>query len=172
MSTTVRQQKTKRVLNFDVDKYVNVETGEVLSSELKNIRPSVTVTEKGDYMIMSSDDFIILDSKTAEYLAEELSRAEFANMLKMATDLKTPLNLVYNGPRPHTNETLQNFLGYASESMFSKLIKKLMKVGVLYQIKGNIMGEVRVIYMLNPFIARKRKTVDTKLFEVFKPFIK
>lgn len=172
MGNSVKQPKLKRSVDFDVEKYVNTETGELLSSELGVARPSLTVTEKGDYMIMGSDDYIVLDSATVRYLTQVLSRTEFASMLQMATDLKTPLNLVYNGPRPHTNETLQTFLGYASKAMFLNLIRKLMKVGVLYQIKGNIMGELRVIYMLNPFIARKRKTIDTQVFEVFKPFIK
>jgi len=47
-----------------------------------------------------------------------------------------------------------------------------MKAGVIYQIKGNIAGEVRVIYMMNPFLARKRKTIDKEVFNVFNPFLK
>jgi predicted transcriptional regulator len=93
------------------------------------------------------------------------------NILMMTTDLKTPLNIVYNGPQPHSNESLQKFLGYSSKSTFIKLLQKLIKEGVLYQIKGRISGEVRVIYMMNPFLARKRKTIDKEVFEVFRPFL-
>jgi hypothetical protein len=45
-----------------------------------------------------------------------------------------------------------------------------MKLGVLYQIKGNIGGKIRVIYMMNPFVARKRKQLDSKVIDVFKEF--
>jgi len=93
-------------------------------------------------------------------------------VITMATDLKTPLNLVYNGPQPHSNESLQLLLGYSSRDKFFKLLKKLMELGVLYQIKGRISGEVRVVYMLNPYIARKRRTIDNSVFKVFQPFIK
>jgi hypothetical protein len=55
--------------------------------------------------------------------------------------------------------------------MFLKLLNKLMKVGVIYQLKGRIRDEIRVIYMLNPFIARKRKTIDKEVFNVFHPFV-
>jgi hypothetical protein len=170
MGTIVRKGKTTKKTDFDVAKYVNSETGELLTSELSGNKMSVTVTEKGDYVVMTSDDYIVLDSQAVSYLVNTLSRTEFSSMMAMTVDLKTPLNIVFNGPTPHTNETLQKYLGYSSKAMFLKLIGKLMKVGVLYQIKGNIQGEVRVIYMMNPFLARKRKTVDNKVIEVFRSF--
>jgi hypothetical protein len=172
MGNKVSMPKIKKSVNFEVEKYVNCETGEMLTSALGRDKMAVSVTEKGDYMLMSSDDYIVLDSATVRYLAQELSRAEMNSVVMMATDLKTPLNLVYNGPQPHSNESLQAFLGYSSKAMFFKLLNKLIKAGVLYQIKGRISNEVRVIYMLNPYLARKRKTIDSKVFEVFYPFIK
>lgn len=171
MGTFITKPKETKKTTFDVTKYVNKDTGELLSSELSDSKMTVTITEKGDYVILASDDYIVLDSKAVSYLANTLSRTEFSSVMSMTTDLKTPLNLVFNGPTPHTNETLQRYLGYSSKAMFLKLIGKLMKVGVLYQIKGNIQGEVRVIYMMNPFLARKRKTVDNKVVDVFKSFL-
>jgi hypothetical protein len=171
MSSDYAKPKQVKKTTFDVTKYVNTETGELLTSELKDSKMVVTITEKGDYVIITSDDYIVLDSQAVSYLASVLSRTEFSSVMAMTADLKTPLNLVFNGPKPHTNETLQKYLGYSSRAMFSKLINKLMKIGVLYQIKGNIQGEVRVIYMMNPFLARKRRTVDNKVVEVFKTFL-
>jgi predicted transcriptional regulator len=86
----------------------------------------------------------------------------------MASDLKTPLNLVFNHSVPHTNETLQVALDIASRSTFTLLIKKLMTLGVLYQLKGNFMGKVRVVYMMNPMLARKRSKMDAVVNDVFK----
>ena len=166
----IKPREIKQVA-IDLTKYVNANTGELLTSELQRDKMVVTVTEEGNYVVITSDDYVVLDCKTVNYLSDILSRTEMNNILMMATDLKTPLNIVYNGPQPHSNESLQVFLGYSSKSTFIKLLQKLIKTGVIYQIKGNIRGEVRVIYMMNPFLARKRKTIDKEVFEVFKPFI-
>lgn len=171
MGNRIIKPREKKQMAIDLTKYVNEETGELLTSELQRDKMVVTVTKEGDYVVITSDDYVVLDCKTVNYLSDILSRTEMNNILMMATDLKTPLNIVYNGPQPHSNESLQVFLGYSSKSTFIKLLQKLIKAGVIYQIKGNIRGEVRVIYMMNPFLARKRKTIDKEVFEVFKPFL-
>jgi hypothetical protein len=171
MGNKIVKPREKKQLAIDLTKYVNEETGELLTSELQRDKMVVTVTKEGNYVVITSDDYVVLDCKTVNYLSDILSRTEMNNILMMATDLKTPLNIVYNGPQPHSNESLQVFLGYSSKSTFIKLLQKLIKAGVIYQIKGNIRGEVRVIYMMNPFLARKRKTIDKEVFEVFRPFI-
>lgn len=166
----IKPQSTKKV-KLDLSRYVNTTTGELLTSELSKDKMIVSVTKEGNYVVITSDDYVVLDCKTVNYLSNILSRTEMNNILMMATDLKTPLNIVYNGPQPHSNDSLQKFLGYSSKSTFIKLLQKLMRSGVIYQIKGNIGGEVRVIYMMNPFLARKRKTIDSEVFDVFKPFL-
>jgi hypothetical protein len=172
MGNKIVRASDKKKVNLDLSKYVNTATGELLTSELRKDKMVVTVTEEGNYVVITSDDYVVLDCKTVNYLSEILSRTEMNNVLMMTTDLKTPLNIVYNGPQPHSNESLQKFLGYSSKSTFIKLLQKLMKAGVIYQIKGNIAGEVRVIYMMNPFLARKRKTIDKEVFNVFNPFLR
>jgi predicted transcriptional regulator len=147
---------------------VNIETGETLVSEMNGYKMNMSVSTEGDYIVIKSDNYTVIDNRAMDYISKVLSRSEFSSAIKLTNDLKTPLNIIYNNNKPHTNETLQQYLGFASESMFFKLIKKLMNVGILYQIKGNIMGEVRVIYMFNPFIARQRTTVDKKVLSIFK----
>lgn len=171
MGNKVIIPRERKKVHLDLSRYVNTDTGELLTSELSKDRMAVTITEEGNYVVITSDDYVVLDCKTVNYLSDVLSKPEMQSILKMATDLKTPLNIVYNGPQPHSNDSLQLFLGYSSQAMFLKLLKKLIKEGVLYQIKGKISGEVRVIYMMNPFLARKRKTIDKEVFSVFKPFL-
>lgn len=171
MGNKITKPRTKKQVPIDTSKYVNLDTGEILESEVSKHKVSITVTEEGDFVVITSDDFVILDSKTVKYLNTLLSKTEMSNLLLMAQDLKTSLNIIYNGPIPHTHDSLQEFLGYSSKAMFLKLLKSLMNHGVIYQIKGRIMGEIRVIYMLNPFVARKRKTIDKQVFNIFQPFI-
>lgn len=167
MSSKIVKVKAKK--SIDLDKYVNTETGEYLSDEVSLNNGMITqYTEDGKYVIIKSDSFTIIDADAMEYLSNVLNKSEVGSMMIMANDLKTPFNLVFNNNRPHTNDTLQEAIGFKSKSMFIKFIRKLMKIGVLYQVKGNIFGEVRVIYMMNPLVARKRSKLDSQVFEIFK----
>jgi predicted transcriptional regulator len=159
----VRQKK-----KIDVSQYVNTETGEYLESELKGKGSVTTITDNEKYVTISSDDYTIIDADALRYLQSLLNRSELGSLSIIASDLKTPINLVFNNNVPHTNESLQKALNINSNSTFNILIRKLMKIGVLYQIKGNIMGSVKVIYMMNPLLARKRARLDSQVFNIFK----
>ncbi|MFA5037066.1 MAG: hypothetical protein WC479_07820 [Candidatus Izemoplasmatales bacterium] len=161
-------KKVKRVDKIDPSKYINLNTGEELQSELNGA--SLLSTKDTNSYVIKSDDYTIIDSSAINFLKMYLNRSELGSIGIMSADLQTPLNLVFNNNVPHTNETLQKVLGIASNSTFTLLIKKLMRLGVLYQIKGNIMGSVRVIYMMNPFLARKRKQIDEKVVNIFIEF--
>lgn len=163
--TTVNSTK-----KINLEEYINSDTGEQLSSEL---RGGIVISKsKTDMVNISSDDYVILDAKALLYLSQYLNRSELGSIYVMSSDLKTEINIIYNNNIPHTNETLQNKLGIASPNTFNLLMKKLMKFGVVYQIKGRIMGSVRVIYMMNPFLARKRKTIHKDIIEIFDEFRK
>ena len=104
MGNRIIKKRSTKKQQFDVGKYVNAETGEMLSSELGKDKMSVNITEEGEMVVITSDDYIVLDAKTVKYLSNELSRTEINSMLMMATDLKTPLNIVLNGSHPHSNK--------------------------------------------------------------------
>lgn len=164
MSTSVK--KITRNKKLDTSKYVNMDTGEELTGELLN----TTIKEDTGYVLLSSNDYAIIDSKAVQFLQERLNRSEFGSCMLMTRDLKTPMNIVFNNNIAHSNETLQSMLNISSRSTFTSLIRKLMKLGVLYQIKGLISGKVRVIYIMNPFLARKRKSLDEDVVSIFKDF--
>jgi predicted transcriptional regulator len=166
MGNIVKKVTVKKLI--DPSQYVNVETGEELVSQLND--GGVEFHQDSEYVTITSDNFTILDSTALVFLKKHLNRSELGSISIIAEDLKTPLNIVYNNSIPHSNESLQKTLDIASNSTFNLLIKKLMKLGVLYQIKGNIGGKIRVIYMMNPFVARKRKQLDSKVIDVFKEF--
>lgn len=162
--------KVKNKVKVDLEKYVNVDTGEPLCDELSSSGSSISITSSGDLVCLNSSDYAVVDSATMKYLLSVLSYNEIGKITYMALTTKTQLNILYNNNVPHSNKSLQKYLEVKSESSFFKFLKKLIKVGVLYQIKGKIYGEVRVIYMLNPYVTRKRKTFDAKVFEIFTEF--
>lgn len=164
--------KVKRIIkNIEVDlsDYYDSKTGELLVSMIDKNTAIVVQQDTGMKEITSSD-YSVIDSESFLVLMKLVNNSELAKIMKMGICTKTPLNIVYNNTLPHTNKTLQKYLEMSSESMFLKLTKKLIKVGVLYQLKGLIHGEVRVTYMLNPFLFRKRRLFESKVFEVFNQF--
>jgi|APFre7841882793_1041355.scaffolds.fasta_scaffold25316_1 hypothetical protein len=162
--------KIKSAENIDPRKYVNYETGETLDSEISNEHYSVSIGKSTGLVKIESDDYAVLDSEAYMFLAQVLNNSDLANVLRMSVTTKTALNIVFNSTVPHSNETLQKHLQIKSESKYMGLIRRLIKAGVLYQIKGLIYGEVRVCYMLNPYISRKRKTIEERVFDIFNKF--
>ena len=152
----------------ELDKYYD-EDGVVMDS---NFKPGtkVTVTEPTELVVVKYDNYAVIETEALHMMAQLLNNSDLANVIKMSVTTKTPLNLIYNNNIPHTNETLQRYLQVKSESKYMQLMKRLMKVGILYQIKGLIHGEVRVCYMLNPFISKKRNTVDKDIINIFSEF--
>lgn len=168
MTQITKVMKTSATV--DLSKYVNHETGEFLTESIPDNVKLKCKEETGTFVI-TSDDYAVIEIPALLSLMQILNNSDIGNIIKMSITTKTPLNIVFNNNNiPHTNDSLQDYLQIASKSMFLKLIKRLIKAGVLYQIKGRIYGEVRVCYMLNPFLSRKRKQFEQKVLDVFNDF--
>jgi len=129
--------------------------------------------EKQDLITITSDHFVVVDVEVIKVLANIVNDADLAKILKMSLTTTTKWNIITNDNNHfHSNDTLQKYLQIKSKSMFIKMMGRLMKAGILYQIKGNIQGSVRKIYMMNPLLSRKRKTFDPEVKKIFKSFDK
>jgi hypothetical protein len=163
-------KRIKENVVLDVSVYHNEETGELLSSELGKGN-TVTVTKKTNGVIIDYDNYATVSTEAMMQLMQVLNNSDLASTLKMSLCAQTPLSLLYNdNNKLHSNESLQKYLKIKSEAKYFELIKRLIKVGVLYQIKGLIYGEVRKVYMINPFLSKKRKVFDEQVIQVFKSF--
>jgi co-chaperonin GroES (HSP10) len=168
MKKEVKRINEKKII--DISQYHNSETGELLSSEMKK-GTSIVVNEATSKVTIDYENYATVSTKAIMALVEILNNSDLANALKMSFCAKGPLSLLYNeNNQLHSNKTLQDYLDISSESTYFILINKLIKAGVLYQIKGNIYGEVRKVYMLNPFLSKKRKTFDEEVIKIFKSF--
>lgn len=78
MPVKIATQKQK----INSDNYVNIHTGELLSSEITNITSVNKQNE--DLVIISSDNYIIIDSKALDYIQREFSKVETGRILQMA----------------------------------------------------------------------------------------
>lgn len=165
--------KVKRNLNIDFSKYFNVETGESLASEMASNEKGTMISVKENtelVMLEKPTDFAFINTETLAKVISLLNNADLGHVIKMIPLTKTEWNMLYNHSVPHTNNSLQSYLEIKSNKSFHELIKRLIKVGVLYQIKGNINGAVRVVYIMNPHLSNKRKTFHVKLLKIFKDF--
>lgn len=163
----------KKNVCIDLSTYFSEETGESLASELVNSKIKTTVSVKEDTELVTMNrpkDFAFINTGTLLKVIKILNNADLAQLTKLIPLTKTEMNMVYNHSVPHTNATLQKYLEIGSRSKFTELIRRLIKAGVLYQIKGSINGAVRVVYILNPYFSNKRRTFHNSLFDIFKDF--
>jgi hypothetical protein len=166
-------KKVKKNVNIDFAIYYNEETGESLASEMVSNENNIMVTIKEDTELVTlktPENFAFINTDTILKIATLLNNADLGNLMKMLPLTKTEMNMLFNHSVPHSNKSLQKYLAIKSNKTFHDLIKRLMKVGVLYQIKGSINGAVRVVYIMNPHLSNRRKTFNHCLFDIFKDF--
>lgn len=165
--------KVKKNVSIDFSIYYNEESGESLASEMLSSENNVMVTVKEDTELVTlktPDNFAFINTDTILKIATLLNNADLGNLMKMLPLTKTEMNMLFNHSVPHSNKSLQKYLDIKSNKTFHDLIKRLIKVGVLYQVKGNINGAVRVVYIMNPHLSNRRKTFHNSLFEIFRDF--
>jgi hypothetical protein len=167
----MKVNKVNSNIQFDLDNFFNSETGESLASEIVGNNISVTIKKETDLITLKKpENFSMINLDTLNKLYKILSNSDLGYLLKMFPLTKTEMNLIYNNTIPHSNSTLQKYLEIKSNKTFHTLIKRLISAGVLYQIKGNIQGAVRVVYIMNPNVSNRRKTFHNSLVNLFKDF--
>lgn len=156
---------------LDTTRYVNIDTGETLSSE----HPEITSVNKknNNLVIISSNEYITIDSNALTYIQAEFSKTESGRILQMADMVYGCYNLLQNkgNDTPHTKDTLMEELEY-SRNKFSLFLKRLVKKSVIYYIKGVKDGRDQTWIMLNPTLARKSKSFHTDCVSVFEDLSK
>lgn len=164
--------KKKRIaLNpAELQNFVDSETGESLSSKLMSEDIEMRLIKKTEDITIKWENFTIVNDDMTAYLINNLSAPELGYLYIMMQDLKTNSNIIFNHNIPHINDTLQKKLGFSSQSMFFKLIKKLQELEIIHQSKARVSGSIRRIYIFNPHIARKRKSINKETMDIFESF--
>lgn len=155
---------------IDSSKYVNMETGELLASE----RPDITsTTQSTDMVVVSYNEYVVIDSKAVEYIRREFNAAETGRILAMTDMVRGCYNILFNKKtnEPHCKDSLSDDLEY-SRNKFADFLKKLFEKSVIYYIKGVKGGRERVWIMLNPTLARKSKVFHKDCRSVFEDLSK
>lgn len=147
---------------IDSEKYVNIDTGEMLSSEL-NI---TTVNIKNDkLLLLSSQEFIVVDSVAKRYVDVHFNSTEQGKIMMMTNLVHGNFNLLYDSDKKeyYNMETLADYLGYKRTS-FITFMKKLRDKSII-----NYFYFKNVKYIgLNPTFARKQKSFHKHCIISFK----
>lgn len=162
----MRTSKVTKKVKKDLSVYVNIETGENLAEEVDTIT-SITVTEDTGLVRITSKNYSMIEIESLLILKDILSSSHIGCIMLLSTTSKTEDNVLYNNNIPHTNTTLQKYLGFKSSSQYFTLIKELINLNVLYPKKHKVQGKLKTIYMINPYVCRKRSKLNPELFEIF-----
>jgi uncharacterized protein YeeX (DUF496 family) len=161
MTTHKKKTTTKKI---DENQFVDKETGETLGSAHPGIRSVNTVDE--DVVIMHSKEFVVIDSVAFQYISKNFSVTDIGRILKMADMTYGEYNILYNGNVPHDKSSLMEAMEY-SRNKFAAFMKLLERKSIIYYISGYFNDKPAKYIMLNPHLARKRKTINRECFDAF-----
>lgn len=161
----------KQSKNLDLTKYANIETGELMVSELE-AGTTVTVASSTKLVEIHSDEFMIIDSAALQHIRANkiLGPTDIGHVLKLSDTLKTDYNALFKlNNRVHTVESIAALLELSYEKA-RVLTARLVKKGILYKFSGYRDDQPFKAFLMNPFIARKRKTMHTECTSLFQQF--
>lgn len=162
----VTYYKTKNSVN--PNEYVDAETGETLYSKQGEGNMTATVTKDTEYFSIHSDNYVVFDSGAILYLSKILPKGELARVFQMGNMIKGDCSVLFKSENtPHDSETLSLVLELSIDK-FYKLVRKLVKKGILSYCVCAPSGYVQKIYMLNPYIARNRRILNCEINSFFK----
>lgn len=157
-------KKKTTTTKVDGNQFVDKTTGETLDSAF----PGATSVRQVDenIVIMHSEEYVILDSQALQYVQENFSPVDLGRIMKMTDMTQGQYNVLYKGDKPHSKQTLMTELDY-SRNKFANFLKRLEMKSVIYYIVGYVDGKRVRHIMLNPNLARKRKTIHKDCLNSF-----
>lgn len=140
---------------------VDASTGEVMPSST-----TVNVVDK-DLVIIHSEEYVIIDSSALQYILQNFNPVDYGRILKMADMTNGPYNILYhNREVPHSDNSLMSELKY-TRNKYADFMKRLYRKSVISYIYTVKDGKEFKYIMLNPNLARKRKTIDKNCLSYF-----
>lgn len=160
------QKKVTKLAKVHPSDYVNHTTGENMASE-HNKKISVTMREDTGHFTVNSDNYVVFDQGAMEYVQGAIAKVDVGKVFKMSTMLKGDCSVLYqNNNHPHNANTLPVILDM-SQDKFYNLVRRLVSKGILAYAVCAPSGFTQKIYMLNPYIVRKKKTFNNELMVWF-----
>ncbi len=165
----MKKKETKREF-IDASKYVNIETGELLSDEQGNVYlEKVNKKDKNeDMVVVNYNEYVVIDSRAREFIQSKFSVVECGRIFQMCDMVKSCYNILFDKKTKqyHTKDTLMSDLDY-SRNKYASFMKRLFEESIIYYIRGMKDGKECVWIMMNPTLARKSKFFHKDCTSVF-----
>jgi hypothetical protein len=156
----------KKLEDYDL---VHRETGQLAKLDKGE---SVILKKKKDTFVMNYDNYVSFTPQAIEYLIVNCKKADIAKVLSISSTLKTEFCISYlDNNIPHNANSLCSFLDMTQDE-FYRLVKRLVTKGVLAYTVCAPTGHVQKIFMLNPYIAKKRNEISNELKVMFRDITK
>lgn len=163
MNKMKRSYEKKKI---DFEKYVNTDTGEPLSSE---IRGAISINVRNENKIfMNSTSYFTIDDDMFDYLSEHCNDAQIGKVFKMCRMVRGEYNLLFDAETkiPHTRKTLMEKLDL-SVNKFRDFINHIRDKQIIHTVIEDVDGVKETWYMMNPYFARKQKGFNSSCVENF-----
>ena len=173
----MKKKKIYKKVTYKAEQYVNIETGEVMSSETQN---GMIIKEvETDKELLSSNKYTIIDNDASAYLeaSKILLPTDFYQLWKL---MKMPSG-IYNAledknGKEHNNSSLMLDMNYSRNS-FYPFMKRLHEEGIIayldiYVKSSGGRKERKKFILLNPYLARRSKVFHTQCLALFEDFRK
>jgi hypothetical protein len=160
----IRKRTIKK--NIDAGKYANIETAETYDSEL-NPGESVYMEVETGEVVLTFANFVSSDALFEEEICWRLSPADYRRYRLMSCWLHTNFNVVCSGNnRPHTLQSLSKKIRLSVDET-TRFVKRLTEMGLLVYTVHPDSDDRKKVYMMNPYVIRKRKSIHEKLLPLF-----
>jgi hypothetical protein len=161
MGRIIPQYNTEQ-LNLNSKELVATSTGEVVNIENANIFKS-TITNK---VAINYSSFVFLDTNQIILLLEKgLKHEELALLVILSNQIQMESNIcIQDSEIPHTTSSIAKYINSSQQAAKRKL-NKLITIGAIYY--GPINRNSKKVYVINPHIIKKGKTIKQNIVAIF-----
>lgn len=169
MTSSIRKiRKNKDLADMISTKdFIDINTGETLESVVEGLKLKVTVKEVLSDVLVEYNDYTMTNSDGIIYMSKVLNKSDIGSVILLTKTLKSKANIIYNNNIPHTNKSLQKYLGITSQSMYYKLMKRLEQYNIIIKTKTRVGASLLTVYLFNPYIAKKRAEIAKRILVEF-----
>lgn len=154
---------------IDFKKYINEETGETLSSE---IRGAISINVRNeDKLFMDDKSYFTINSESLDYIKQEFNHADMGRILIMCGMVRGEYNILYDysdkkARKPYVRETLMRDLDL-TVNRFRDFINRLYDKHILCTIIEHKDDAKEIWFMMSPYLVRKQKGFNPKCANQF-----
>lgn len=157
--------KVSKKKKVNLEEYVHQDTGNYLSDTHPNIT-SVNIVNNDLHLITYKNYFIVSD-EALDYISDKFNDPDMGKIYKLSRMVEGNFNIIMNKiKQPHDKESLRIDLDY-SVNKFTDFLAKLFLHGVIGYIITMKNRRKHTVIILNPHLARKRKTIHKDTMEYF-----